>query len=251
MKKVLPLLLVLFYMSTFAQQQAAFTGTYPATKKVNQTDDFFGTTVADPYRWLENDTAADTKAWVQEQNTVTQAYLNKIPFRDKIKNRLTQLWNYERFSAPFTEGAFTYFYKNNGLQNQAVLYRQTEAGTPEVFLDPNTFSTDGTIALSGIEFTHDGSLAAYTISIGGSDWNKLMVINRDLRRVARRVHAVLARDRLECGELLERRLAEPLVAVDQMGRRQRLTLLVEIGRLDRDVLVVEAALGPRSSGTLL
>ncbi|MEP6845575.1 MAG: S9 family peptidase, partial [Panacibacter sp.] len=166
-----------------AQQPWVFKGKYPGTKKVEQTDDFFGTKVADPYRWLENDTARDTKAWVQQENAVTQQYLQQIPFRESIKNRLTQLWNYEKYSAPFKEGAYTYFYKNDGLQNQSVLYREHNTGEPEVFLDPNKFSADSTTSLSGIEFTKDGSLAAYSISEGGSDWNKLMVINTQTKEL--------------------------------------------------------------------
>ena len=120
-------------MNVTAQKPGAFTGTYPTTKTVAQTDDFFGTSVSDPYRWLENDTAADTRAWVKEQVTNTNAYLSQIPFRDAIKQRLTELWNYEKFSAPFKEGKYTYFYKNDGLQNQAVLYRQIGEGTPKYF----------------------------------------------------------------------------------------------------------------------
>ena len=164
-------------MNVLAQQPGAFTGTYPTTKTVAQTDDFFGTQVSDPYRWLENDTAADTKAWVKEQVATTNAYLKQIPFRNTIKKRLTELWNYEKFSAPFKEGKYTYFYKNDGLQNQSVLYRQIGTGAPEVFLDPNQFSTDGTTSLAGIDFTKDGSLAAYQISEGGSDWRKVIVLD--------------------------------------------------------------------------
>nr|WP_238387632.1 prolyl oligopeptidase family serine peptidase [Pararcticibacter amylolyticus] len=149
---------------------------YPQTKKDNTTDTYFGTKIADPYRWLENDIADDTKAWVTEQNKVTQNYLSQIPYRDKIKKRLEDLWNYERFSAPFREGDYMYFTKNDGLQNQSVLYRQRDGGTPEIFLDPNKFSKDGTTSLSGIDFTKDGSLAAYQISEGGSDWRKVIVI---------------------------------------------------------------------------
>lgn len=151
--------------------------TYPVSKKENTVDTYFGTNIPDPYRWLENDNAEDTKAWVTEQNVVTQNYLSKIPFRDKIQQKLEKLWNYEKFSAPFKEGGYIYFYKNDGLQNQAVLYRQQERGKPEVFLDPNTFSKDGTTSLSDIEFTKDGSLAAYQLSEGGSDWRKVIVIN--------------------------------------------------------------------------
>lgn len=158
-------------------QQAAFKGQYPTTKKVMQTDNYFGTAVQDPYRWLENDMAEDTKQWVAEQNKVTNSYLDKIPYRDAIKKRLAELWNYEKYSAPFKEGEYTYFYKNNGLQNQSVLYRQRGTGEPEVFLDPNQFSADGTSSLQGISFTKDGSLAAYQVSEGGSDWRKVIVID--------------------------------------------------------------------------
>ncbi|WP_242695842.1 prolyl oligopeptidase family serine peptidase [Desertivirga brevis] len=154
---------------------------YPNTKKDNTKDTYFGKEVQDPYRWLENDQAEDTKAWVIEQNKVTQGYLAKIPYRDKIKQRLEKLWNYEKYSAPFKEGKYIYYFKNNGLQNQAVLYRQEEGKEPEVFLDPNTFSSDGTTSLAGIEFTKDGSLAAYQISEGGSDWRKVIVIKTDDR----------------------------------------------------------------------
>jgi prolyl oligopeptidase len=164
-------------MTITAQKPGAFTGTYPETKTVDQADVFFGTTVADPYRWLENDMAPETKDWVQRQNSVTNAYLAKIPYRDAIKKRLTALWDYEKYSAPFHEGNYTYYYKNNGLQNQAVLYRQKNGQEAELFLDPNTFSPDGTSSLAGISFTKDGSLAAYQVSEGGSDWRKVIVIN--------------------------------------------------------------------------
>ncbi|WP_276349276.1 prolyl oligopeptidase family serine peptidase [Daejeonella sp. JGW-45] len=157
---------------------------YPKTKKVEVTDTYFGTPVKDPYRWLEDDRAADTKAWVEAENKVTQNYLSKIPFRSDIKKRLETLWNYEKFTAPFKEGAYTYFYKNDGLQNQYVLYRQKDKGTPEVFLDPNKFSKDATTSLAGIEFTKDGGMAAYQLSEGGSDWRKVVVLNTaDLKQV--------------------------------------------------------------------
>ncbi len=158
---------------------AAATGikSYPSTKKVNQTDEIFGTPVSDPYRWLEDDMAEDTKDWVKRQNEVTFGYLSKIPFRDAIKQRLTALWNYEKYSAPFKEGKYTYFFKNDGLQNQSVLYRQEEGKDPEVFLDPNKFSKDGTTSLAGIEFSKDGSMCAYQISEGGSDWRKVIVLD--------------------------------------------------------------------------
>ena len=164
-------------MTAQAQKQAAFTGHYPDTKKADQTDDYFGTKVGDPYRWLENDMSDETKSWVMEENKVTTSYISQIPFRDAIKKRLTELWNYAKYSAPFKEGNYTYFYLNDGLQNQSVLYRQAGNGTPEVFLDPNRFSTDGTTSLQGIDFAKDGSLAAYQISEGGSDWRKVIVID--------------------------------------------------------------------------
>lgn len=150
---------------------------YPETKKVDTTDTYFGTTVADPYRWLENDTTKETAEWVKAQNELTFGYLNSISYRETVKKRLEALYNYERLSAPFKEGDYYYFYKNDGLQNHSVLYRKKEEnGTAEIFLDPNTFSKDGTTGLSGVSFTKDGSLAAYLISEGGSDWRKAIVI---------------------------------------------------------------------------
>ncbi|MDB5233481.1 MAG: prolyl endopeptidase, partial [Hymenobacter sp.] len=151
---------------------------YPQTKKVDTVTTYFGTKVPDPYRWLENDQAPDTKSWVQEENKVTQNYLAQIPFRETIRKRLETLWNYEKFGAPYKEGKYTYFSKNTGLQSQSVVYRQLgETGAPEVFLDPNGFSKDGTTSLAGLSFTKDGSLAAYQISEGGSDWTKVIVLN--------------------------------------------------------------------------
>ncbi len=169
----------LFIMTVLSAQaqQTNFTGKYPDTKKGTQTDEYFGTKVSDPYRWLEDDRSEETKNWVVEENKVTSDYIARIPFRDAIKNRLTELWNYAKYTAPFKEGAYTYFYKNDGLQNQSVLYRQVGNAEPEVFLDPNKFSKDGTTSLQGIEFTKDGSLAAYQISEGGSDWRKVIVID--------------------------------------------------------------------------
>ncbi|HET8828884.1 MAG TPA: prolyl oligopeptidase family serine peptidase [Pelobium sp.] len=148
---------------------------YPKTTKETVSDEYFGTKVEDPYRWLENDTSAETKAWVIAENKVTQNYLGQIPYREAMKDRLSELWNYEKFSAPFKEGSYTYFYKNDGLQNQAVLYRQRGEQEAEVFLDPNTFSKDGTTFLAAIEFSKDGSLAAYQLSEGGSDWRTVLV----------------------------------------------------------------------------
>lgn len=153
---------------------------YPDSKKGDIVDEYFGAAVADPYRWLEDDMAEDTKNWVTAQNKVTQNYLEQIPYRDAIYSRLEKLWNFERYSAPFKEGEYTYFYKNDGLQNQAILYRQKgDEGAVEVFLDPNKFSADGTTSLAGINFSRDGSLAVYQISEGGSDWRKVIVINTE------------------------------------------------------------------------
>ena len=131
---------------------------YPQTKIGTQSDTFFGTTVKDPYRWLEDDRSEATAEWVKGENKITDSYLSKIPFRNAIKDRLTKVWNYEKYSVSFKEGDFTYFYKNDGLQNQFVLYRQKQGGEPEIFLNPNKFSTDGTTSLSRIDFTKDGSL---------------------------------------------------------------------------------------------
>lgn len=156
---------------------------YPETKKADTVDAYFGTQVQDPYRWLEDDYADDTKAWVKAQNTVTFNYLDQIPFRSKLKERMEKLWNYEKISAPFKEGAYTYFYKNDGLQNQSVLYRKDADGNQDVFLDPNLFSKDGTTSLGGLSFTEDGSMAAYAISEGGSDWRKIIVLKTETKEI--------------------------------------------------------------------
>ncbi|WP_209401475.1 prolyl oligopeptidase family protein [Pseudozobellia sp. WGM2] len=159
------------------------TVTYPTTAKVDSIDTYFGTDVKDPYRWLEDDRSKETEAWVKEQNKVTFGYLEKIPFRKAIKQRLEKLWNYEKLGSPFKEGDYTYFYKNDGLQNQYVVYRKKGEGEPEIFLDPNTFSKDGTTSLAGLSFTKDGSLAAYLISEGGSDWRKAIVIETETKKI--------------------------------------------------------------------
>ncbi len=164
-------------------QSPAFKGPYPKTdfsKTVNET--FFGTEVRDPLRWMEDDRAPATMDWVKRQNATTEAYLSKIPSRKAWQARLKQLWNYEKFSAPFKEGDFIYFYKNNGLQAQSVVYRQKPNGEPEVFLDPNKFSKDGTTSLSGLSFSPDGSLCAYMISEGGSDWGKAIVLDAKTKK---------------------------------------------------------------------
>src|SRR5690606_38248143 len=150
---------------------------YPITKKVDTVDTYFGTEIKDPYRWLEDDMSDETAAWVQAQNKVTFGYLDKIPYRNQIKQRLEDLWNYEKIGAPFIEGDYTFYYKNNGLQNQSVLYRKDKDGKEEVFLDPNTFSADGTTSLGGMAFSKDSKTIAYAISEGGSDWRKVIIMD--------------------------------------------------------------------------
>ncbi|MGB5556273.1 MAG: prolyl oligopeptidase family serine peptidase [Flavobacteriaceae bacterium] len=157
--------------------------TYPLTAKADSTDTYFGTPLKDPYRWLEDDRSTETEAWVTAQNKATFGYLEKIPYRNALKERLEKLWNYEKLGTPFKEGDYTYFYKNDGLQNQFVVYRQKEGGEPEVFLNPNKFSEDGTTSLAGLSFTKDGSLAGYLISEGGSDWRKAIVMNTETMEI--------------------------------------------------------------------
>ena len=156
---------------------------YPNTEKSDHVDLYWNEEVADPYRWLEDDYAADTKAWVKAQNKVTFDYLDKLPFRDAIRERLEKVWNYEKVGAPFFYGDWTYFFKNNGLQNQSVLYRSKNGGPEEVFLDPNQLSEDGSTSLSSIAFTKDGSLLAYAVSVAGSDWRDIYVMDTDSKTV--------------------------------------------------------------------
>lgn len=148
---------------------------YPVTKKVDVADTLFGTIVHDPYRWLENDMSNETAEWIKEQNTVTYGYLDRIPYRGLLRQKLTGIWNYEKFTIPSKEGDYTYYSRNDGLQNQYVIYRQKDGEEPEVFLDPNTFSPDGTTSLAEIGFSEDGNLVAYSISEGGSDWRKIII----------------------------------------------------------------------------
>ena len=157
--------------------------TYPRTKQVAVIDDYFGTKITDNYRWLEDDMSAETADWVKAQNKTTYRYLEQIPYREKIKSRLSALLDYEKVGMPFIEGEYSYFYKNDGLQNQYVLYRQKGDAPAEVFLDPNAFSEDGTVSLASIEFSEDGSLAVYFISEGGSDWRKARVIDTKTKKV--------------------------------------------------------------------
>ena len=156
---------------------------YPITKKNNVYDSYFDIKIEDPYRWLEDDRSPETEKWVIEQNKITNNYLGLIPYRDSLKDRVKNLWNYEKLSSPFKEGKYTYFYKNNGLQNQNVLYRHLNdesSKNAKVFLDPNSFKSDGTISLGNISFSKNSKFLAYSISEGGSDWRKIIVM--DLKR---------------------------------------------------------------------
>jgi prolyl oligopeptidase len=156
---------------------------YPLTKKGDVVDSYFGTNVPDPYRWLEDDRSNETVAWVKKQNNITFSYLEAIPYREEIKVRLEKMWNYEKYTAPQREGAYIYYSRNDGLQNQFVIYRQKGNGDPEVFLDPNKFSADGTTSLGEIEFTKDGSKVAYSISEGGSDWRKVIILDAESKAI--------------------------------------------------------------------
>lgn len=159
--------------SSCARQSAEKKLAYPATTQSDHVDEYFGVEVPDPYRWLENDTSAATAQWVEAQNQVTNGYLANIDFREAVKERLTRLWDYEKVFAPFKEGDYFYFYGNDGLQNQNVLYRVKNLGDePDMFLDPNTFSADGTVSLASLNFSKDGSMAGMLLSDGGSDWRK-------------------------------------------------------------------------------
>ncbi|MGB1268880.1 MAG: prolyl oligopeptidase family serine peptidase [Flavobacteriaceae bacterium] len=165
------------------EEQTQMTFTYPETVKGKVIDTYFDTPVNDPYRWLEDDRSAETEAWVTAQNKVTYAHLEEIPYRQTLNDRLSKLWNYEKISAPFKEGGTEYYYKNNGLQNQSVLYKKNEDGEDEIFLDPNTFSKEGTTSLGNVSFSKDGKTLAYSISEGGSDWRKVIIMDVDTKTV--------------------------------------------------------------------
>ncbi len=175
MKKKLILMTITAFAATSVSAQALH---YPQAEKDGTVDEYFGVKVADPYRWLENDTSQQTTAWVEAENKVTNAYLQKIPFRDKLLKRMTELVNYEKISAPRKRHGKWYFYKNDGLQNQSVLYvKDNLNGEARVFLDSNTLSDDGTVALKDVSFSNNGKYAAYAISRSGSDWQEFFVID--------------------------------------------------------------------------
>jgi len=182
MKKISLAFLLLVMMSSCTTHQESIL--YPETSKGEQKDIYFGTEIADPYRWLEDDNSAETAAWVAAQNAVTNDYLKNIPFREELRNRLETIWNFPRTGVPFKRGGRYYFFKNDGLQNQSVLYVQENLeAEPQIMLDPNTFSTDGTISLGNVSASPDGKYLAYAISRGGSDWNEIVVMEIENRKM--------------------------------------------------------------------
>ncbi len=183
MKKLILIMAIATSIGSFGQSQKGKSIKYPQTKKGETVDVYFDTKVADPYRWLEDDKSAETGSWVKVQNEVTYDYLSTIPFRDALKTRMEKLWNYEKIGAPTKEGNYTYYSKNNGLQNQSVMYRKDAKGVETVFLDPNTFSKKGTTSLGGVNFSEDGSKMAYSISEGGSDWRKVILMDAETRKI--------------------------------------------------------------------
>lgn len=172
MKKILAFFFFFLPLLSLAQLQ------YPETKKADVTDNYHGTSVADPYRWLEDDNSEETKAWVQQQNKVTNDYLVSIPYRDKVKKRLEELWNYPKYGSPSKKGDYYYFSKNDGLQNQSVIYRQKGLnGKPEGFFDPNKLSADGTTALGAWSFSKNNKYVGYSVAMSGSDWQEAFVLD--------------------------------------------------------------------------
>ena len=182
MRKLIYVLFITLVMTTQSCQQQAERIKYPETKKGDVVDTLHGQAIADPYRWLENDTSAETGEWVKQQNEVTEAYLSKIPFRNDIKNRLTKIWDYPKYGVPFKKGDRYFYFKNDGMQNQSVLYvQETLDAEPQVLLDPNKLSDDGTVAFAGMDVSKDGKYLAYAIARGGSDWNEIKVMEIDSR----------------------------------------------------------------------
>ena len=177
-KIVYPLLLLCVFAACSSKEKKEQTQLhYPSTHKVDTVDTYFGNKVADPYRWLENDKSAETGDWVKAQNAVTSDYLSKIPFRNKIKDRLTKIWNFEKRSSPFKKKNYYFFYKNDGIQNQSVLYVQNGLnGIPRILLDPNILATDGTASLGGLSISKDGKYLGYSINRAGSDWCEIYAL---------------------------------------------------------------------------
>ena len=167
---------VVCLLAAVATQQMITSNNYPPTRKSDQVDDYYGVKVTDPYRWLEDLDSEETKAWVEAQNKLTFGYLAGIPARNTLKDRITKLWNYEKYGVPFREGNHYFYFRNSGLQNQSVLYTVTSLDAPpKMILDPNTMSADGTVAVSGVQASPDGKLLAYSISASGSDWQEWKV----------------------------------------------------------------------------
>ena len=173
---------LIFASCTKETKQKSIKLNYPKTIKKAVIDTLFGTEIIDNYRWLEDDRSKETESWVKAENEVSFNYLSQIPFREQLKRRLTELWNYEKLSAPFIEGDYTYFYKNDGLQNQYVIYRKKD-GKETLFLDPNIFSENATTSLGSLSFSKNGKTVAYSISEGGSDWRKIIVMDAESKIV--------------------------------------------------------------------
>ncbi len=173
------IILLCFFINTLNLNNLALSQSgysYPPTKKIMHKDTYFGTEVDDPYSWMEDMQSAEVKEWVSEENAVTESYLSKIPFREKIRQKITDLWNYNRYTVPFRAGEFYFFFKNDGLQNQSVLYRQKGLeGKPEIFLDPNKFSNNGTVAMGETSLSWDNKYLAYSLNRKGSDWMEIYI----------------------------------------------------------------------------
>jgi prolyl oligopeptidase len=182
MKKIIPVIVTAsLLLSTSCQWSSV---KYPETRKDDVKDVYFGTSVSDPYRWLEDDRSDETAKWVEAQNQVTFGYLNQIPFRNSIKQRLTEIWNYTQVYPPFSEGGRFFFFKKEGLQNQSVLYMQNAlTDEPKILIDPNTFSDDGTVSLSNVSVSKNGKYIAYSVADGGSDWQKISVMEIDSKKI--------------------------------------------------------------------
>ncbi len=182
MKKIL-LCMVLASTTSFGQELNEPKMIYPPTPKGKTVDIYFDSPISDPYRWLEDDRSNETAVWVKSQNQFANAFLSQIPFRQALKTRMEELWNFQKIGAPFIEGKQIYYFKNNGLQNQSVLYQKDKKGVESVFLDPNTFSKNGSTSLGGVDFSKDGSKLAYSISEGGSDWHKVILMDVPSRQI--------------------------------------------------------------------